>query len=547
MEQLQETPVTQPSPEVKPPKLKKKRKWVKRLIAAVVIIAAAALLLRGCFGGGGSSLAAGTYLPSTVSYQDLTITVSGSGTIEPIHSYRVTTLIQGEVIEAPFEEGQEVEEGQLLFRIDSSDVENSIQQAQLALQQAQLSYNQLLNDQQTDLKDRTIRATESGVITELYVEQGDNITAGAPIADILDRDHMKLTVPFHSTDAAGFYVGQSATVMVDGTMESVTGTVDSIAATDSVGAGGTLVRNVTIVVDNPGALSDTTTGTASIGSATCAASAAFQYGASKQVLAKASGELETLSVEEGDRVNKDQVLGTIAQTDMETQIENARLNVENAQLSLERMQDQLEDYTITSTISGTVIEKNYEAGDKIDATTASAGSVTYPAVIYDMSALTFEMDIHELDISKIQVGQKVEFTSDALEDMVFTGTVDKVNINGTTSNGRTTYPVTILVDDVPEDLYPGMNVSAEIIVEETGSALCIPVDYVARGNTVLVALEGCLDENGVVVDPSKIEQRQVTLGRSNSTYIEVLDGLNEGDIVLLESQASDLMSAMMGV
>ena len=547
MEQLQETPVTQPSPEVKPPKLKKKRKWVKRLIAAVVIIAAAALLLRGCFGGGGSSLAAGTYLPSTVSYQDLTITVSGSGTIEPIHSYRVTTLIQGEVIEAPFEEGQEVEEGQLLFRIDSSDVENSIQQAQLALQQAQLSYNQLLRDQQTDLKDRTIRATESGVITELYVEQGDNITAGAPIADILDRDHMKLTVPFHSTDAAGFYVGQSATVLVDGTMESVTGTVDSIAATDSVGAGGTLVRNVTIVVDNPGALSDTTTGTASIGSATCAASAAFQYGASKQVLAKASGELETLSVKEGDRVNKDQVLGTIAQTDMETQIENARLNVENAQLSLERMQDQLEDYTITSTISGTVIEKNYEAGDKIDATTASAGSVTYPAVIYDMSALTFEMDIHELDISKIQVGQKVEFTSDALEGMVFTGTVDKVNINGTTASGRTTYPVTILVDDVPEDLYPGMNVSAEIIVEETGSALCIPVDYVARGNTVLVALEGCLDENGVVVDPSKIEQRQVTLGRSNSTYIEVLDGLNEGDIVLLESQASDLMSAMMGV
>ena len=547
MEQLQETPVTQPSPEVKPPKLKKKRKWVKRLIAAVVVIAAAALLLRGCFGGGGSSLAAGTYLPSTVSYQDLTITVSGSGTIEPIHSYRVTTLIQGEVIEAPFEEGQEVEEGQLLFRIDSSDVENSIQQAQLALQQAQLSYNQLLNDQQTDLKDRTIRATESGVITELYVEQGDNITAGAPIADILDRDHMKLTVPFHSTDAAGFYVGQSATVMVDGTMESVTGTVDSIAATDSVGAGGTLVRNVTIVVDNPGALSDTTTGTASIGSATCAASAAFQYGASKQVLAKASGELETLSVKEGDRVSKDQVLGTIAQTDMETQIENARLNVENAQLSLERMQDQLEDYTITSTISGTVIEKNYEAGDKIDATTASAGSVTYPAVIYDMSALTFEMDIHELDISKIQVGQKVEFTSDALEDMVFTGTVDKVNINGTTASGRTTYPVTILVDDVPEDLYPGMNVSAEIIVEEAGSALCIPVDYVARGNTVLVALEGCLDENGVVVDPSKIEQRQVTLGRSNSTYIEVLDGLNEGDIVLLESQASDIMSAMMGV
>ena len=73
------------------------------------------------------------------------------------------------------------------------------------------------------------------------------------------------------------------------------------------------------------------------------------------------------------------------------------------------------------------------------------------------------------------------------------------------------------------------------------------IDDVIYQGTAVYRSEVTLDENGVVVDPSKIEQRQVTLGRSNSTYIEVLDGLNEGDIVLLESQASDLMSAMMGV
>ena len=82
--------------------------------------------------------------------------------------------------------------------------------------------------------------------------RGDAVTVGTVIADVLDRDHMKLEVPFHSADAAGFYAGQPAAVMVDGTAEQLTGTVDSIAATDSVGPGGTLVRQVTIRVDNPG-------------------------------------------------------------------------------------------------------------------------------------------------------------------------------------------------------------------------------------------------------------------------------------------------------
>ena len=62
------------------------------------------------------------------------------------------------------------------------------------------------------------------------------------------------------------------------------------------------------------------------------------------------------------------------------------------------------------------------------------------------------MNIHELDINKVEVGQKVEVTADSLEDQTFTGTVTKVNINGTASNGITTYPVTIRLDGTGEEL-----------------------------------------------------------------------------------------------
>lgn len=533
------------TPQFKAPK--KKRKWIKRVIILAVVVAFLVFLLSRCMGAG-QQLLSSVYLPYTASVQDMTVSVSGTGTIKPIQSYKVTTLVSGEILEAPFEEGQTVHKGDVLFRIDARDVENNIAQLELNVQSAQLALDDLLKSQSDNQKDRSITAKDAGVITELHVEQGDSVTVGTVIADVLDRDHMKLKVPFHAPDAANFYVGQSATVAVSGTASTLTGTVSEISATNEVGAGGTLVRQVTILVNNPGVLTDSSQGTASIGGVACASGAAFTYATSTQITAKASGDIDTLSVKEGDRVSKGQVIGMISEQDLETQIENARISLENAQLSLKSAQEKLEDYTITSTIDGEVIEKNLDVGDNINGMSSSGTTVTYPAVIYDRSQLTFEMDIDEQDISQIKVGQKVEITADALDGQSFTGVVDKININGTTASGHTSYPVTVLVDGSPEELYPGMNVSAKIIVEEVGSVLTLPVEAVERGDTVLVATEGCLDEKGNVVDISAAEKRQVTLGRNDDNYIEIVDGLEEGDVVLAPSpQGSNMMEAIAGM
>ena len=82
-------------------------------------------------------------------------------------------------------------------------------------------------------------------------------------------------------------------------------------------------------------------------------------------------------------MTKDQVIGAFEATDMDSQIKNAELSLRSAELSLQSTKDQLENYTITSPISGTVIEKNYKAGDNLDTTAAAAGylrsSTTCPA------------------------------------------------------------------------------------------------------------------------------------------------------------------------
>ena len=520
---------------------KKKRRWPKVVIAVLLVLAALFFFVIRPMLGAGKELLAGAYLTSTAQMQEMTVSVSSTGTIQPIDSYNVSGMVTGEVLEAPFEVGDQVEKGDVLYRIDPGSAETALQQAQLSVQQAQLNYDSIVDGLNP-------KASGAGVVQKLHVKKGDLVSAGSPIADISDTSTMTLTVPFQSADAQRIAVGSSAQVTLAGTLETLTGTVESVANADLVGNGGALVRQVKIRVQNPGALTTSTTATAKVGSIACAGSGTFEANLTQTVVATGSGEVVSLNVSAGSRVSAGQVLATLGGSSAQTSLENASISLQNAHLSLQNAQDALDNYTITAPISGTVIEKNFKAGDTIDNNSLTAAGGTL-AVLYDMSTLTFEMKIDEKDINKVQVGQEVTITADAVEGVTFSGVVDTVNINGTTVSGQTNYPVTVVIND-PQDLKPGMNVSADIIVERAGTVLCVPVDAVNRGSdkpTVQVAQEGALDENGNVVDPSKLETREVTLGRNDNDNIEITSGLSEGEIVVWVNEVSNPFAAMMGM
>ena len=520
---------------------KKKRRWPKVVIAVLLVLAALFFFVIRPMLGAGKELLAGAYLTSTAQMQEMTVSVSSTGTIQPIDSYNVSGMVTGEVLEAPFEVGDQVEKGDVLYRIDPGSAETALQQAQLSVQQAQLNYDSIVDGLNP-------KASGAGVVQKLHVKKGDLVSAGSPIADISDTSTMTLTVPFQSADAQRIAVGSSAQVTLAGTLETLTGTVESVANADLVGNGGALVRQVKIRVQNPGALTTSTTATAKVGSIACAGSGTFEANLTQTFVATGSGEVVSLNVSTGSRVSAGQVLATLGGSSAQTSLENASISLQNAQLSLQNAQDALDNYTITAPISGTVIEKNFKAGDTIDNNSLTAAGGTL-AVLYDMSTLTFEMKIDEKDINKVKVGQEVTITADAVEGVTFSGVVDTVNINGTTVSGQTNYPVTVVIND-PQDLKPGMNVSADIIVERAGTVLCVPVDAVNRGSdkpTVQVAQEGALDENGNVVDPSKLETREVTLGRNDNDNIEITSGLSEGEIVVWVNEVSNPFAAMMGM
>lgn len=548
---------------------------------------------------------------ATVKRTDINSELTASSSLSPKDTYEVTSLVEGEVIEANFEEGDVVEKGQVLYRIDASSMDSDLSSAQTSLQRAKESAQTAQSDYAEEtarIAGNTYRSTASGYIKTLYIKEGDKVNNGTKIADLYDDSVMKITVPFLSGEAAEINVGDEAAVTLEDTGEEISGTVTIVSSMEETLSGGRLVKNVTVEVSNPGGLTTDTAASVTVDGFVCSAEATFTAKTETTLSVELSGnkslEIENLLIHEGSYVDKNSDLFRVtAKTaeeylkEFKDAVESADDNLENAENKLSNTQDNVDDYTITAPISGTVITKNAKVGDKIS---KSSSGTTTMAVIYDLSTMTLEMSVDELDVSSIKVGQSVEITADAVEGETFTGTVTNVSLQSSYSNGVTNYPVTVTLDDTGS-LLPGMNVDAKIILDSSENALVIPASALMRGNRVYVKKSSASTENtdtqrngssdnagdadserknpgdgtqnadsadrqpdagaeasgsskGSGTDnsssksngsgksgssnvPDGFEAVQVTTGIINDDYVEILSGLSEGDEVYISSDS----------
>lgn len=409
----------------------------------------------------------------------VTQVIEGSGTIEAVDQYEVTALVKGEILDDYFEEGQEVEKGDLLYSIDTSDIENSIEKSEASLEKSQLSYEQ----SRETVTNLTVRSTISGTVQQVYISNGDNVGNNGKVADIINSDYMRLKINFNYTDAQNMYAGQSAQVYLATSSAPINGEVESVATGSVISASGAPVTPVEIVVSNPGAIKPGDIATAIVGNYACNDSGTFEYYETATIMAKSSGEAYGLAYKAGDKITKGAAIVYLDSTSAYVNARQSELSLKDSQLALQNLIEQREDYSITAPISGKVIQKNSKAGDKLDNTNSN----TTMAIIADLSSLVFEISVDELDISSIEVGQTVSVTADALEGQAFTGHVENVSIVGTSSNGVTSYPVKVVMDDgIDSGLIPGMNVNASIVIDSREEVLRIPISALNRGNIVYV-------------------------------------------------------------
>lgn len=505
-----------------------KRKWLVLVAIAAVLLIAMIFMSRGR-GGSRSSV---SYLEAPVERRTIASTLTGSGTLLPANSYTVTTLVEGDILTAGFEEGDMVAKDTVLYEIDSSDAANNIEKSQISLNQAQRNYEDAVDS-------GNIKTPVAGTVFSLAVDVGDEVSMGQEIAVVRNSGTMKLTVPFPVDDAKGFYVGQAAEVLLDGSFETLTGTVTAVSGSDIVGAGNTVTRNVTVSVENPGGLGVEQAASVTIGGVGCASSGTFTYQSESTVTASVSGTVTAICAQEGSRVSQDQLLVTLGGDTLENSIQTAQDSLRNAEISMDSTQNQLDNYTITSPIAGTVVDKQYKAGDTVE-----SGKIL--CTIYDLSYLEMTMNIDELDIGKVAVGQAVQITADAAEGQTYAGVITKVSVLGTTSGGVTSYPATVRIDET-EGLRPGMNVDAEIVLEQAEDVLAVPVEAVSRGDLVLVTEDspsaaGAADREA----PEGYVYVSVESGVSDDSYAQIFSGLQEGDTVAYIPSSRDSGMMMFG-
>lgn len=499
-----------------------KKNW-KWLVPVVVVAAAGAVFL---ISGGGNKAASRdvTYAETTPIRQDVSNSLSGTGTLNPANTYTVKSLVDGKILTGGFEEGDKVEEGDVLYTIDSSDASTNLEKASIALQQAQRSY-----DKTVDLQ--YVRAEVDGTVSSLKVAKGDQVTSGQEVAVIRDSSKMLLNLLFPAADAANFSVGQSADVMLDGTFETLKGTITAITGTDELSTGNLLVRTVTIRVNNAGGLTTAQAATASVNGVSSIASATFAYQAERTLTAQAGGTVSAINVQEGDAVSKGDILIELTGDDLTESIQSASESLRSAEISMQNQQDNMSNYTITSPISGTIIEKDAKQGDAL-----TSGSTL--CVIYDLSYLEMVINVDELQIGALSVGQKVQITADAVADKTYVGTVTRVSMKGSSSGGTTTYPITIRIDNT-DGLRPGMNANAEIVVAEANNALVVPNAAVIRGGYVLVSKKSPSAANAVedMDAPEGYVYVKVETGVSDDSYTEIKSGLQEDDTVAYDTSS----------
>jgi HlyD family secretion protein len=227
-------------------------------------------------------------------------------------------------------------------------------------------------------------------------------------------------------------------------------------------------------------------------------------------------------------------------------IRSSELTIRQRQYTLADAREKLADYTVRAPFDGTIAVIDLKTGDSL-----SSGGIAATLIARQRIA---EISLNEVDAAKIKVGQKVTLTFDAIDGLGITGEISEVDALGAVSQGVVTYGAKIGFDTQDERIKPGMSVSANIITEAKQDVLIAPnaavktqgpESYVDIPNETIPA-SAIKAGNGGNALGSAPSQKTVTIGLSNDTSTEIVEGLNEGDVIVIRTATPSTAKAATG-
>lgn len=180
---------------------------------------------------------------------------------------------------------------------------------------------------------------------------------------------------------------------------------------------------------------------------------------------------------------------------------------------------------IYAPISGTISGLSLQVGSVLTSQTSSSGNSTSQRIANIKTDATpmAVISLSEVDVNKVHIDDKATLTLDAFSDKTFTGKVVSIDTTGTVSSGVTNYSCYIVFDTAFDGIYPNMAVTAKIIT-------------LVKNDVVLVPSSAVVTSNGLsavrILVNGKLQEQPVEVGSSSDTETEIVSGINEGDTVI---------------
>lgn len=476
----------------------KKRKWPKVVALVLVLAAAAALLLPKMLGGQQNTVLSANMIEHTVSRGDLSVTVTGSGRLETADVLAVELPVGVKIDEIFVEQGDIVEEGDFLAAIDVDSASDRAAQlsAELGTLDMQLMMRRTVGQISAPVKGRVkqISAAEDGDVIETINRCGS-------LAVLSTDGLMQIEI---DTDSE---LAMNAEVDVKWNGGSEEGTV----------AGKTEGGYLITFSDEDApylAEADVYYNVEKIGTGV------MEIHAPLTVLGN-GGTIEQIHKEVDDQINAGAKLFTLSN---EPAVDSYRQTLASRNEKAEQFQAVLaliDEPCICAPEDG-IVQGIFVQEDEKTASADMAGNMK----AFELGiggAVQMTVNIDELDIAKIKVGQEVAVTLDAITGESFAASVSRISYIGQNTGSITTYAAQITLE-ADERLLPGMNGSAVICAETAENALLVPLSAVSE------------DEEGEFVNVAGAEGEhrivRIETGLSDGTNAQVLSGLNEGDVIV---------------
>ena len=455
---------------------------------------------------------------ATVTVGSISTTITGSGTLSAQETTDVSIPSTVALRSLCVEEGDTVTEGDILAYLDLTSVMSAMNDLQTELEELDSD----IADAAKETVDNVMKSTVVGRVKGIYCEAGDSVLSimyehGALMTISLDG-HMAVDIP-----TAGLSAGDTVTVTLsDGT--AYPGTVDEVREDEAV----------VLITDNKPLLGDKATVTDEEGKTL---GTGELYIHQPLNITGYAGTVSRLMVTENAPVTKNRILLYLTDTTFTANYDALLQQRAQVEDDLNELISLYRTGVVRAPLAGKV-ESITDEQETVEGAEVPA-EWTF-AVIRPQEKMIATASIDESNILSVEVGQTASVTISSISDDPFTGEVTSIEKTGTSTSGVTGYSVEVTLDRT-EKMLTRMSATVSIRIEGVDDALLLPEDAVTKTRTSAYVY------TSVNLTSGELEGMvEVQTGLTGGGYIEITEGLKEGDTVYYTKKKSNDFSSFMG-